>query len=216
MNWTELVNVVLQLSQGVITTTLVTVSCFITGMVVALLLTGIRQLELPGVRHLLDSCVFIFRSVPVLVLVLVFLVYFGLPNLGWSVSAMIAINLSLGLIAAAFLSEVFRGALNAVDRTELLAAKSMGLGRLQIFFNIEAPQMIRFSFPGVVNEFSTVLKNSAFAYTIGISEIMRQAMALTSTTNLGVLVYVIVGFLYFCIYKVILFLMGLVEHRIAI
>lgn len=54
--------------------------------------------------------------------------------------------------------------------------------------------MIRFSFPGVVNEFSTVLKNSAFAYTIGISEIMRQAMALTSTTNLGVLVYVIVGF----------------------
>lgn len=108
MNWTELVNVVLQLSQGVITTTLVTVSCFITGMVVALLLTGIRQLELPGVRHLLDSCVFIFRSVPVLVLVLVFLVYFGLPNLGWSVSAMIAINLSLGLIAAAFLSEVFQ------------------------------------------------------------------------------------------------------------
>jgi polar amino acid transport system permease protein len=58
-------------------------------------------------------------------------------------------NLSLGLVTSAYLSEVFRGALLSIDSMELLAVQSMGMSRWQLFLFIESPQMLRFSFPGM-------------------------------------------------------------------
>jgi polar amino acid transport system permease protein len=80
----------------------------------------------------------------------------------------------------------------------------MGMSRLQILRYIELPQMLRFSLPGMVNEFTSVLKYSPFAYTVGIPEITKQAMTLTATTLRGIEVYFAVGVLYFLIYRVCL------------
>lgn len=213
MHASELFSVVTQLSQGVLYTMLVTLTCFVTGVSTGLAVTIARRLSLPGMNVLLDGFTFIFRSLPVLVLV--FLVYFGLPGMGVHISPIVAMNLSLGLIAGAYLAEVFRGALASVETAELLAAHVMGLNKLQVFFCIEFPQMLRFAFSGMVNEFTSILKNSAFAYTIGISEITRQALALTSTTSFGVEIYVLTGLLYFAIYKLCLFCMKAMERRFA-
>ncbi|MCY1392256.1 Histidine transport system permease protein HisQ [compost metagenome] len=202
-----------QLSQGIIHTIWVTLTCFVTGILIGLTATGLRHLALPGMGLLIESFTFVFRGIPILVLV--FLVYFGLPGFGLGISPIVAMNLSLGVIAGAYLAEVFRGALMSVDSNEILAAQTTGMGKIQIFLNIEFPQMLRFAFPGMVNEFTSVLKSSAFAYTIGISEITRQAMALTSTTNFGVEIYVVVGLIYFSIYKVFLFCMKTIERRFA-
>ncbi|MEN5315849.1 amino acid ABC transporter permease [Pseudomonas koreensis] len=211
MHYGDIVSIAWQLSQGVIYTVFVTLTCFVTGMSIGLAATVLRRLALPGIDFFLDSFTFIFRGIPILVLV--FLVYFGLPGFGINIHPVVAMNLSLGLITGAYLAEVFRGALKSVDSTELLAAEAMGMSRMQVFFYVEFPQMLRFAFPGMVNEFTSVLKNSAFAYTIGISEITRQALAITSTTNFGVEVYVIVGLLYFLIYRVFLFSMKRIERR---
>ena len=115
-----------------------------------------------------------------------------------------AMALSLGLVASAYLAEVFRGAFNSVDPAEILAAQAMGLTRIQVLMYIELPQMLRFSVPGMVNEFTSVLKYSPFAYTVGIPEITKQAMTLTSTTLRGIEVYLAVGILYFTIYRICL------------
>ncbi|NCW28338.1 MAG: amino acid ABC transporter permease, partial [Verrucomicrobia bacterium] len=155
-----------------------------------------------------------FRGIPVLVLL--FMVYFGLPSLGLKVSPLLAMVLSLGLIASAYLAEVFRGALDSVDGLEILAAEAMGLSRWQVFLHIELPQMFRFAIPGMVNEFTSILKYSPFAYTVGIPEITKQAMNLTATTLRGIEIYLAVGILYFAIYRILLVGVQWLERRYQI
>ncbi|MEY3786778.1 MAG: hypothetical protein RLZ75_985 [Pseudomonadota bacterium] len=204
-------DIVLQLIQGVNYTVLVTLTCSATGLVVGLIVVGLRRLSFPGLRFLLDSFTYIFRAIPVLVLL--FMVYFGLPMSGLKVPPLLAMALSLGLIAGAYIAEVFRGALDLVDASEIIAAQSMGMSRLQILISIEFPQMIRFAFPGMVNEFTTVLKYSPFAYTVGIPEITKQAMNLASTTMRGIEIYFAVGILYFVIYRIFLTGLQLLERH---
>ena len=191
-----------QLAQGLGYTLLVTLTCSATALLVALAMTGLRQL---GTKHIawgLDVFTYVFRGIPVLVLL--FMVYFGLPSIGVKVSPLAAMALSLGLIAAAYLSEVFRGALKAVNASEVLAAQASGMSRIQVFTYIEAPQMLRFAVPGMINEFTSILKYSPFAYTVGIPEMTKQAMNLTATTLRGIEVYLAVGVLYFGIYWILI------------
>lgn len=199
------------LAQGVGYTVMVTLACIATGLLVGLLAVGMRRLELPGAVPVLDVYTYVFRGIPVLVLL--FLVYFGLPGIGIRVPPLLAMMLSLGLISGAYLAEVFRGALDSVDSAEILAARAMGMTRLQILLYIELPQMLRFAVPGMVNEFTTVLKYSPFAYTVGIPEITKQAMTLASATLRGVEVYLAVGVLYFAIYRILLIIVQWLARR---
>jgi polar amino acid transport system permease protein len=199
-----------ELSRGVGYTVLVTLACAATGMAVGLAVAGLRRLALPGLGPLLTAFTYVFRGVPVLVLL--FLVYFGLPGIGLKVQPLAALVLSLGLVAGAYLSEVFRGALDAVDPAEVMAAEATGLSRLQTLVHIEMPQMLRFSVPGMVNEFTSILKYSPFAYTVGIPEITKQAMTMTATSLQGIEVYLAVGLTYFAIYRLLLAGVHLLER----
>lgn len=193
---------------------LVTLVCSVTGLVVGLVLASLRRLDFPVVNSFIDGYAYVFRGVPVLVLL--FIVYFGLPGIGFKVPPLLAMALSLGLVASAYLSEVFRGAFNSVDPAEILAAKAMGMTRWQVLLYIELPQMLRFSVPGMVNEFTTVLKFSPFAYTVGIPEITKQAMTLTATTLRGIEIYLAVGVLYFVIYRICLIGVQVLSKRYQI
>lgn len=190
------------LANGLLYTILVTLTCSTTGLAVGLLVAALHRLGGKVLRVSTDVYTYVLRGIPVLVLL--FLVYFGLPGLGLKVPPLMAMALSLGLVAGANLAEVFRGALDAVDPVEILAAQSMGMTRWQIFANIEMPQMLRFATPGMVNEFTSVLKYSPFAYTVGIPEITKEAITLTGTTLQGTEIYLAVGVLYFAIYRVLL------------
>lgn len=203
--------IVAQLAQGVAHTVAVTLSCAATGLITGLLVACLWRLNVRWLRWLLDAYTFVLRGVPVLVLL--FLVYFGLPSVGLKVSSLMAMMLSLGLISGAYLAEVFRGALDSVDSAEIVAAEAMGFGRLQIMVSIEFPQMLRLAVPGMVGQFTVVLKYSPFAYTVGIPEITKQAMALAATTMRGIEIYLAVGLLYFAIYRVLLIGVHLIERH---
>jgi len=203
-----------QLAQGLVYTVWVTLVCSATGMAVGLAVAGLRRMGSPAVIFILDGYTYVFRGIPVLVLL--FMVYFGLPSLGIKVGPLLAMVLSLGLIASAYLAEVFRGALDSVEASEILAAEAMGMSRLQVLTHIELPQMFRFAVPGMVNEFTSILKYSPFAYTVGIPEITKQAMTLTATTLRGIEIYLAVGILYFAIYRILLFAVQWLERRYQI
>ena len=207
-------DILAQLAQGISYTVLVTLVCSATGLFVGLFVACLRRLNFAWLRRAIDSYTYIFRGVPVLVLL--FMVYFGLPGVGFKVPPLMAMALSLGLVASAYLAEVFRGAFNSVDPAEIVAAEAMGMSRIQVLFYIEIPQMLRFSVPGMVNEFTTVLKYSPFAYTVGIPEITKQAMTLTATTLRGIEVYLAVGILYFAIYRFCLIGVQLLSKRYQI
>ena len=208
MNFWE---ILAQLAQGLVYTVWITLVCSATGMTLGLTVAGLRRMGSPVLISILDAYTYVFRGIPVLVLL--FIVYFGLPSLGLKVSPLLAMALSLGLIASAYLAEVFRGALESVEVSEILAAEAMGMSRLQVFTYIELPQMFRFAVPGMVNEFTSILKYSPFAYTVGIPEITKQAMTLTATTLRGIEIYLAVGILYFVIYRVLLSGVQWLERR---
>jgi len=207
-------DILIQLTHGLFYTVLVTLVCSTTGFIVGLCVASLRRLKLPFLTPAIDFYTYVFRGVPVLVLL--FLVYFGLPSIGFKVPPLMAMALSLGLVASAYLAEVFRGTFNSIDSTEIIAAQAMGMTRLQALVYIELPQMLRFAVPGMVNEFTTVLKYSPFAYTVGIPEMTKQAMSLTATTLKGIEVYLAAGIMYFVIYRVCLFGVKMLSKRYEI
>ena len=210
----SLLDILLQLGNGVVYTVLVTLVCSMTGLAVGLLLSSLHRLSIRSISFLIDIYTYFFRGVPVLVLL--FMVYFGLPGIGIKPPPLLAMALSLGLVAGAYLTEVFRGAFNSVDPAEIIAAQAMGMTRIQVLRYIEIPQMLRFSIPGMVNEFTSVLKYSPFAYTVGSPEITKEAMTLTATTLRGVEIYLAVGVLYFAIYRILLVGIQLIQKHYEI
>jgi polar amino acid transport system permease protein len=210
----SLLDILLELGHGVIYTVIVTMVCSMTGLVVGLLLSSLYRLSIGSLSFLIDIYTYVFRGVPVLVLL--FMVYFGLPGIGIKPPPLLAMALSLGLVAGAYLTEVFRGAFDSVDPAEITAAQAMGMSRIQVLRYIEIPQMLRFAVPGMVNEFTSVLKYSPFAYTVGIPEITKEAMTLTATTLKGIEIYLAVGILYFAIYRILLVGVQLIQKHYEI
>jgi polar amino acid transport system permease protein len=208
------VQILLTLLRGAGYTLLITLACGTTAFVAGLAIAVARELGPRWLAAVLSALVYVFRGVPMLVLL--FVVFFGLPGIGLDVPPLLAMMLSLGLISGAYLSEVFRGALAAVNPNEVLAAEAMGFTRFETLRLIKIPQMMRFSVPGMVNELTTVLKYSPFAYTVGIPEITKQAMALVATTMRGIEVYAAIGLIYFAIYKLLLAAVRLVDRRYSI
>lgn len=202
------------LLEGVSNTLLVTFTCFLSAFFVGLAVAVLRRLCPRPLQRMLDILVFTLRGIPVLIAV--FLVYFGLPSISINVSPLMAMNISIGLISGSYLAEVFRGALTLVEPVEITAAKIAGMSRLQIILNIKLPQMLRFSVPGIINEFSSVLKATPFAYTVGIAEITKQAMSLTAFTMNGLQIYALSGVLYFTIYKIFILLAVFFEKKYRI
>jgi polar amino acid transport system permease protein len=207
-------DILAQLAHGISYTVLVTLVCSATGLVIGLTLACLRRLSIASLTPFIDIYTYVFRGVPVLVLL--FMVYFGLPSVGLKVPPLMAMAMSLGLVTSAYLAEVFRGAFNSVNAVEILAGEAMGMTKLQVLWYIDLPQMLRFSVPGMINEFTSVLKYSPFAYTVGIPEITKQAIALTSTTLRGVEVYFAVGILYFAIYRILLVGIQLINRHYQI
>jgi polar amino acid transport system permease protein len=195
-------------------TLLITLCCAATALVAGLPIAVARELGPRWISALLSAWVYVFRGVPMLVLL--FIIFFGLPGIGIDVPPLLAMMLSLGLISGAYLSEVFRGAFAEVNPNEVLAAQSMGFTRLETLRLIKIPQMARFAVPGMINELTTILKFSPFAYTVGIPEITKQAMALTATTMRGIEIYAALGLIYFGIYRLLLAGVRLIDKRYSI
>ncbi len=207
-------NILQILLQGAGYTLLITFSCAATALVVGLGIAMARELGGAWLAAMLSAWVYVFRGIPMLVLL--FVVFFGLPGIGLDVPPLLAMMLSLGLSSGAYLSEVFRGALAEVGANEVLAAEAMGFTRFETLRLIKLPQMLRFAVPGMVNELTTVLKYSPFAYTVGLPEITKQAMALVATTMRGIEIYVAIGLIYFAIYRLLLSGVRLIEKRFSI
>jgi len=201
------------LARGAGYTVLVTLASISAGLAVGLSLAVFSTLRWKAVRLFLAAYTYVFRGIPVLVLL--FILFFGLPGIGIRISPFVSM-VALGLVSGAYLAEVFRGAMAAVDGDEILAAEASGFNRGEIFLYIILPQMFRMSTPGMINEFTSVLKYTPFAYTVGIPEIMKEAMSLAALTLRGLEIYLAVGILYFLIYKLLVMLFLTLEKKFRI
>ena len=84
-------------------------------------------------------------------------------------------TISIGIISAAYSTEVFRGSYNIIDKGQAEAAKSLGLSKINIFLKILAPQILRHALPGLGNVWQITLKDTSLISVTGLVEIMRQS-----------------------------------------
>lgn len=158
------------------------------------------------VRMLIGLYVWFFRGTPVLVLL--FLVYFGLFgfielqlrtlfSMRVSLSPFAAACLVLGAVSAAYQSQIFRGAIESLPQGQLKAASALGMSDSMGVRTIILPQALRISIPAWSNEFSIVLKDSAVAFVLGTAEIMARTHFVASRTYQHLPLYLTAGVLYF-------------------
>ena len=148
------------------------------------------------VRAIIGLYVWFFRGVPVLVLL--FLFYFGLFTLlDLNLSAFNAATLVLGMTSAAYQSQIFRGAIQSLPRGQFRAASALGMSDFRAMCTIIMPQALRLSIPAWSNEYSIVLKDSAVAFVLGVTEIMARTHFVASRTYEHLPLYVAAGGLYF-------------------
>ena len=122
-----------------------------------------------------------FRITPEVVLI--FWAYFCIPLItGWRVSGFWAGSVTLGLIGAAYLAEIFRGGIETVPKGQNEAAMALGLPPYPRWRKIVLPQALRFSVPPLVNYFTEFLKNTTLLSAIGVSELSLQAYLLGGQT----------------------------------
>lgn len=137
----------------------------------------------------------IYRGTPLLIQL--FIIYYGLPNIGIVLSPLAAAIIGLGMNYAAYEAEVYRGGIEAVPRGQVEAALSLGMPRSLTFQTIIFPQAIRISLPAVTNDFIALFKDSSIVSVIAMVELTKTYGILAATTLRYFELGLVVAILYF-------------------
>ncbi|TDE35383.1 amino acid ABC transporter permease [Antarcticimicrobium sediminis] len=154
------------------------------------------------------------RGVPLLVQLL--LVYFLLPVIGINVPALVAAVGTVAICASAYISEIWRGAINALPRGQTEAAKAIGMAPLSQWTRIILPQAITMSLPALINELILLVKASSLVSVVGILEITRASQAQAATTFRPLEVYLAAACIYLAINLCLAGVGRWLEHRMAV
>lgn len=156
-----------------------------------------------------------FRGVPELVLL--FLFFFGSAQFGLEMSAFAAATLALGCRSSGYQSQIFRGAIQAIPKGQMMAAHSIGLSRWQAIRYVILPQALRLAIPAWSNEFSSVIKDTTLAYAIGVNEITRYARFITERHyQLAMAVYLAVALIFLLFTYLGNRFLGALEHLLTV
>jgi len=179
--------------KGVVVT--IAAAVVVTGTLLGLVLAIVRTFRLIPMNALIVVFVDMFRALPPLVLVL--LVYFGLPNIGINLPSFAVLWLVLALVLAAFAEEIFWAGILSIPKGQWEAARSTGLGFLGTLAYVVLPQAIRLTVPPLTNRTIAITKNTALGTVIGVGEILNQATTAQSFSGnatplmMGAIAYVI-------------------------
>ncbi|WP_420824214.1 amino acid ABC transporter permease [Variovorax gossypii] len=170
---------------------------FIGGSLAGLLVALARTAPAKGLRMTAAAFIDFFQGTPMLLQL--FLVFYGLPVLGWKVNVWVAAAVGLTLHAGAFLGEIWRGGIQAVPRGQTEAAAALGLGYGARMRYVVLPQALRMSFAPTVGFLVQLIKGTSLAAIIGFVELSRSGQLVSSITYKPLLAFGLVGACYFAI-----------------
>jgi polar amino acid transport system permease protein len=176
-------------------TVLLSLIAFAGGGLVGLALLLMRLARWPGAQRGVALYVQIFQGTPLLMQL--FLAYFGLALFGINVSAWVAAALALTLYASAFLTEIWRGCVDAVPKGQWEAADSLALSFGEKMRHVVGPQALRVALPPTVGFLVQVIKGTALASVIGFIELTKAGTMITNATFKPFTVYACVALMYF-------------------
>lgn len=162
--------------------------------------------------------IWLIRGTPMLVQAFYF--YFAIPQLiqavtgsQFRITVFTASLITLSLNAGAYISEIFRGSIESVNKGQMEAARSLGLSYAKSMQKIILPQAVRICLPSLVNQFIITLKDSTILYAIGLSEIMYHAKIYVGRTMESFATYTWVAIFFLFIVTILSFISRAVERR---
>ena len=178
-------------------TLLLSAIAFIGGGVCGLALLALRVGRSTGARRAVMLYIEAFQSTPLLMQL--FLVFFGLPLLGIDVSPWLAATVSLTLYASAYLTEIWRGCVDAIPRGQWDGSASLGLRYLAQLRLVILPQALRMAVPPTVGFLVQLLKSTALTSVVGYHELTKTGQILTNATFQPFTIYGLVALIYFAL-----------------
>lgn len=158
-----------------LTLSLATMSMFV-GLILALFLALSNFFKISLLSGFTRIYISFFRGTPLLVQL--FLLYYGIPQILPQFSRMTAFNaaiIGLSLHSAAYMAEIIRGAINSVDKGQMEACLSVGMTPMQAMKRVILPQAIRMAIPALGNSYISLIKESSLAFTLGVAEMLAKA-----------------------------------------
>lgn len=193
--------------QGIEYTLLLAVVSVLLAVIPALLLAMMRLSKVKPIKWFAGAYIAVFRSTPLLVQLSI--IYFGLFGLisiprvtilGFiDLSRFLPGVVALALNSSAYVAEIFRAGILAVDRGQTEAARSLGLSGWQSMRLVVLPQAIKNVLPALANEVVTMVKESSICSMLGMAELMFAAKTVATSTYITLAPYTIAALIYFCI-----------------
>jgi polar amino acid transport system permease protein len=184
------------------------------GLMLGIVIGTLRTFGHAPVRKIANTYANVFRGTPLLVQL--FLLYFGLPNLGIYLDAYTAAVIGFILCSGAYHSEYIRGSLLSIKKGQFLAAQSMGFSTFKTMCNIIVPQAVRRALPGCGNEIIYLIKYSSLAYIITCIELTGEGKIIATRTFRFTEVFLVIGFYYLVLVTMASFVLQKLEKKLKI
>jgi len=200
------------LLQGAVLTIELAVLGIAIGIVIGLVAALLKISHTP-LRYIAHVYIWLIRGTPLLVQL--FLIYFGLPQLGITLDAFSSSVIGLGINSGAYLAEVFRGGIEAIPKGQTEASLSLGMGKFLTLRRIIFPQALRIAIPSLGNQFIITLKDSSLCSVITMSELLQTSQRFASVTYAPMELYTAAAVLYLLMTTVISGLLHSLEWRLS-
>lgn len=203
-----------QIGKGLLATVQVIVMSLVLSLLLGMVGGLLRLSSLRPLRWLGGAYVSVIRGTPFVVQL--FFIYFGLPQLGLQLPPMVAGVAALGLYSGSYVTEIFRGGVQGVDRGQMEAARAAGMTHRSAMRHVVVPQAFLRMLPPLGNEFVSLTKNSALVSFITIHELFLVGQTIISRTFDALTVYLFIGLLYYLMTNLIGAATGALEKKMAV
>lgn len=197
---------------------LVTLELSIVSIILGLLLGLVAALmKISNVKPLVwiaDFYIWVIRGTPMLVQL--FLVYFGLPQVGIELGPFTAGVIALGINSGAYIAEIYRGGMLSIPKGQTEAAQSLGMSYATIMKRIILPQAVRVSIPALGNQAISMLKDSSLASLVTVSELMMVSQRFAATNYAFIEFYITAALLYLFLTTIFSFILKKIEYRLSV
>ena len=204
------------LLEGFGNTLLITIGALIIGVIIGTILSVTKYFceDVPAMKPicwLCDLYITVIRGIPVVVLLLMtFLIIFASSDNGVLVAV-----ITFGINSGAYMAELIRSGIQAVDAGQMEAGRSLGLSKLQTMRKIVFPQAIRYILPAIGNEMIALLKETSVAGYVAVSDLTRAGNLIRNNTYDAVNPLLVVALTYLALVVILTKLLGILERRLA-
>ena len=211
----SLINILLQLSQGMLFSILIFSVTLVLSLPLGLLVAFARMSKIKAIRIPASIYISIMRGTPLMLQLMV--VYFG-PYYIFGIKVVDNYRIIAALIGfvinyAAYFSEIYRGGIQSIGSGQYEAAKLLGYNKIQTFTVIILPQVIKRILPSITNEVITLIKDTSLAFTISVLEMFSRAKALASSST-SMMPFVVAACIYYVFNFIVEFIMNSIEKRL--